>query len=278
MLYSLKSILAVSCLGLIPVLSWSFPISMDIGTFAIDNYSANGNGLPNLSFQIASGQNFFAAANANMPGYSSALSGGTSGPSLALDRRDTQVDKAAIISTSSSYGNREYSDFVFYGGHGLPGGLYLGAAGGYGGVTPGEFNFGVGYNRWLLANGCSLFNTPAAPASSWQTAFKGLKAMLSFRSVVWDNNLSWQLYNEFWLNWTWREKSLLNSFFDAQANYGYAHLYPSGGLEPGCLSAQVPASRIDYCREAFKWVDKNYTPAIANSGYYYNRIIGSPIY
>lgn len=275
MLGSLKFILPV---GLLPVLAWSFPISMDIGSFAIDNYSANGNGLPNLSFQIASGQNFYGLASAILPGYSAALSGGTSGPHFALDRRDTQVSKEAIISTSASNGSREYCDFVFYGGHGVPGGIYLGAAPAYGGVVASELSLGVGYNRWFLANGCILFNTPAAPAVTWQPAFKGLKAMLSFRSVVFDNNYSWQLYNEFWVNWTWREKSLLNSFFDAQANYGYAHLYPSDGLEPGCLSAQAPAGRIDYCREAFKWVDKNYAPAIANTGYYYSRVIGSPIY
>lgn len=263
---------------LLPALASSFPVSMDIGTFTIDNYSANGNGLPDLSYQIASGQNFFAGANANMVAYSSALSGGTSGPSLALDKRDTEVSKAAISSTSSSYGNREYCDFVFYGGHGLVGGLYLGGGGGYGSVSPGDLGMGVGYNRWFMAGSCLLFNTAAPPASAWLGAFKGLKAMLSFRSVAFDNNQSWQLYNEFWLNWTWRERSLLNSFFDAQANYGYAHLYPSAGLEPGCLSAQVPATRVDYCREIFRYADKNYTAATANTGYYYNRVIGSPSY
>lgn len=258
--------------------AWAFPPTMDIGTFTIDNYAGNGGGLPNLAYQIAGGQNFFAGANANIPGYAAALASGTSGPSFALDNRDAQVTKAALISTSASYGNREYCDFAYYGGHGLPAAVYLGAGAGYGGVAANEFNFGAGYNRWFLGNGCILFNTPSAPAVAWQSAFKGLKAMLSFKSVVFDNNQSWQLYNEFWLNWTWREKSLLNSFFDAQASYGYAHMYPTKGLEPGCLSAQVPAGRIDYCREAFKWVDKNYTAAIANSGYYYNRVIGTPQY
>lgn len=265
-------------LVLAPALALAFPPTLDIGAFTIDNYSGNGGGMPNLSYQIASGQNLFAGANANVPGYAAHLASGTSGPTLALDRRDNQVTKAAITSTSSSYGNREYNDFLFYGGHGLIGGLYLGAGGGYGGVTPGELGIGAGYNRWFMAGSCLLFNTPNPPAVAWQGAFKGMKAMLSFRSLAFDNNLSWQLYNEFWLNWTWREKSLLNAYFDAQASYGYAHLYPSAGLEPGCLSAQVPAGRIDYCREAFKWVEKNYTPAIANSGYYYNRVIGSPMY
>lgn len=256
----------------------AFPPSSDIGLMTIDNYAANGGGMSNLMYQIASGQNFFAGANANIPGYSSSLSGGTSGPNLAMDKRDNQVDKNTVISTSSSFGNREYNDILFYGGHGIPAGVYLGASGGYGPVTASEFNFGSGYNRWFISNACILFNTPSAPATAWQSAFKGLKAMLGFRSVVFDNNQSWELYNEFWLNWTWREKSLLNSFFDAQANYGYAHLYPSLGLEPGCLSAQVPAGRIDYCRESFRWTEKNYNKATENTGYYYNRVIGSPIY
>lgn len=263
---------------LLPALAAAFPVSMDIGTFAIDNYSANGGGLPNLTYQIASGQNFFAGANANVPGYSQAMAGGTGGPSLAMDKRDAQVSKAAMTSASSGYGNREYNDFLYYGGHGLIGGIYLGSGAGYGSVSPSEFNLGLGYNRWFLANACVLFNTSPAPAAAWQSAFKGLKAMLSFRSAVFDNNQSWQLHNAFWSSWTWSEKSLLNAFFDAQSNYGYAHLYPSAGLEPGCLSAQVPANRIDYCRESFKWTEKNYTPATQNTGYYYNRIIGSPIY
>lgn len=267
--------------ALIPALAWGFPSTMDIGAFAIDNYSGNGSGAPNLSFQISSGQNLFAGANAVIPGYSLAFAApgaGTSGPNLALDARDTQVSKAAITSTSSGYGNREYCDFLFYGGHGLVGGMFLGLNAGYGNVAAGEMNLGVGYNRWLLANGCSLFNGATPPATVWQPAFKGLKALLSFKSLVYDNNLSWDLYHDFWTNWTYRDKSLLNSFFDAQTNYGYKHFYPSKGLEPGCLSAQVPAFTVDYCRESFKWVAHNYTPATANTGSYYYRKIGSPEY
>jgi hypothetical protein len=268
----------LSILTITPVLTWSFPNSMDIGLFTIDYYTGNGGGATNLSFQIGCGQNFFAGANANVPGYSSAAGGGTANPTMALDRRDPQVLKSAITSTGSSFGEREYCDFVYYGGHGLVGGLFLGNAGGYGTVAANEFNLGMGYTRWFLANGCSLFKTNAAPATAYQTAFKGLKAMLSFRSLVYDNNLSWDLYNDFWANWTYREKSLLNSFFDSEANYGYKHLYPTKGLEPGCLSAQVPSDRIDYCRESFRWVNHDYVAATANSGYYYSRVIGSPQY
>lgn len=278
MLVSLKSVLVALPLGVLPALSWAFPPSLDIGAFAIDNYVSNGNGLPNLTYQIAAGQHVFSGANYSVPGYTAAHSSGTGGPNMALDRRDTQVTKAAITSTSSGYGNREYCDFLFYGGHGLPGGIYLGASPGYGGVSANELNLGSGYNRWFLANGCNLFNTASEPAAAWQPAFKGLKAMLSFRSVVFDNNMSWHLYTDFWLNWTWREKSLANAFFDSQTNYGYSHLYPSAGLEPGCLSAEVPAGRVDYCQEAFRGTDKNYAPAIANTGHYYSRVIGAPMY
>lgn len=266
--------------ALLPALACAFPVSMDIGAFAIDNYSGNGGGSPNLSFQIASGQNLFLTANANIPGYSQAFAdgAGTGTPSLALDLRDTQVDKGAITSTSSSYGRREYSDFLFYGGHGLIGGFFLGGNAGYGNVAAANLNLGAGYNRWLLANGCSLFNGATAPATVWQPAFKGLKALLSFKSVVYDNNLSSNLYNEFWYNWTYREKSLLNAFFDAQTNYGYKHLYPTKGLEPGCLSAEVPAFTVDFCRESFRWVAHDYAPAAPNTGSYYYKKIGSPQY
>ncbi|MDQ3002152.1 MAG: DUF6345 domain-containing protein [Fibrobacterota bacterium] len=258
----------------------SFPISMDIGTFAIDDYGSTGGGVFNLSFMIAGGQNFFTTANANIPGYSSAVAAagmGSSNPSLALDLRNTQVTKSAITNTSSSYGSRGYCDFVYYGGHGFNSSLFLGLNAGFGQVSPAELNIGAGYNRWLLTNSCSLFNG-GAPATTWQPAFQGLKAMLGFKSFIFDNNVTWDLYNEFWVNWTYREKSLLNSFFDAQINYGYKHLYPSKGLEPGCLSALVPAFQADYCREAFRNVAHNYNAASANTGYYYSKIIGTPQY
>lgn len=269
--------LALFSLALIAQDVEAFPLTVDIGAFAIDNYGANGGGMPNLSYQIAAGQNFFWGANAQVPGYSAAMSGGTSNPNLALDFRDNSVTKAAITNSSAAYGSREYNDFVFYGGHGSSGALYLGAGGAYGAVLPHELNLGVGYTRWFIGHSCSMFNV-ANPAVHWQPAFKGVKALLGFKSVMFDNYESWALFNEFWLNWTYRERSLLIAFFDAEANYGYKHLYPSAGLEPGCLSAQVPYGRIDYCRESFRWAENNYNKATANSGYYYNRIIGSPQY
>ncbi|HKP94458.1 MAG TPA: DUF6345 domain-containing protein [Fibrobacteria bacterium] len=257
----------------------AYPISMDIGTFSIDDYSGNGGGIGNLGFMVGAAQNFFWAANAILPGYSllAAPGTGSASPTFALDARNTQVTMSAITNTSSGYGNREYCDFLFYGGHGLNSSFYLGAGAGYGQVLPANIPLGTGYNRWLLTNSCSMFNG-GTPAIVWQPAFKGIKAMLGFKSFAFDNNLSWELFNEFWVNWTYREQSLLNSFFDAQANYGYKHLYPGKGLEPGCLSAEVPPMRIDYCREAFKYVNHDYTAATANTGYYYSKVIGSPQY
>jgi hypothetical protein len=276
-----KKLLAIS-LMLIPCIKIAngFPVSADIGTYAIDFYDGNGGGMLNLSYMIASGQNFYWAASTNIPGYSSvaaAVGTGTGGPTIAVDARNPQVTNAAITTTSSGYGQREYCDFLFYGGHGLNGAPYLGGGAGYGAVSPGSMNLGVGYNRWFVTNSCSLFNG-GVPATIWQPAFKGLKAMLGFKSYVFDNNLTWELYNNFWSSWTYGEKSLLTAFFDANVNYGYKHLYPSKGLEPGCLSAQVPSNRIDYCREAFKYVNHDYAAATANTGYYYSKVIGTPQY
>ncbi|MEO6095623.1 MAG: DUF6345 domain-containing protein [Fibrobacteria bacterium] len=259
----------------------AFPVSLDIGTFAIDDYFSNGGGMNNLGYMIASGQNFYWSAANNVPGYSSAAASagtGTAAPTLALDARNTDVTKAAITSTSSAYKNREYCDFVFYGGHGLNGSIYLGAgAPPFGQVDPNQFNLGAGYNRWFLTNSCSLFNS-GAPATTWQPAFKGLKAMLAYKSFVFDNSLSWELYNNFWSAWTYGEKSLLTAFFDANVNYGYKHLYPSKGLQPGCLSAQLPSNRVDHCRELFKFVTHDYAAATANTGFYYSKVIGAPQY
>lgn len=266
--------LGALCVGLLSSLSPAYPVSMDIGTFAIDNYNGNGGGMFDLNFMIAGGQNFFWAANLNVPGYSG---GNTSSPSLALDNRNNQVSKAAITSTASGYGSREYCDFLYYGGHGVNGKMFLGNGGSYGYVNPADLNLGVGYNRWIFTNSCSLFNG-GTPATVWQPAFKGIKAMLGFKSYVFDNNLSWDLYNDFWTNWTYREKSLMMSFFDAETNYGYKHLYPSKGLEPGCLSAQYTAGAWDYCRDFFRLVGHDYNKAAANTGYYYSKVIGNPQY
>jgi uncharacterized protein DUF6345 len=252
----------------------ALPVSLDIGVFAIDDYGSTGGGVFSLSYMIASGQNFFWAANSNAAGYSA---GGTSIPSLALDLRNNQVSKSAITNPNSNYGSRGFCDALFYGGHGFNGKVFLGLNAGYGEVSPSELNLGSGYNRWFFTNSCSLFNG-GVPATVWQPAFKGIKAMLGFKSFVFDNNLSYDLYNNFWSAWTYGEKSLLMAFFDANVNYGYKHLYPTKGLEPGCLSAQVPNGRIDYCQEAFKYVSHDYTPATANTGYYYSKVIGTPQY
>lgn len=257
------------------------PSSMDIGLFAIDNYTGNGGGAADLTYMIASGQTFFWAANANVPAYVASLpaTSATSGPTLALDLRNPQVNNVAILSTSTAVGNREFCDFIFYGGHGLAGEIFLGAKPGYRWIIPAYMNLGVGYNRWFMTNSCALFNGPGAPSPYWAPAFKGLKAMLGFKSVVFDNNLSWELYNDFWANWTSREKNLLDSFIDAQTNYGYKHLYPMKGLEPGCLSAQIPADKkTDYCQDTFKSVSHDYNKAIANTGNFYSIVIGTPQY
>jgi hypothetical protein len=256
--------------------AFAYPISMDIGAFAIDDYISNGGGMGNLGQMVAGGQNFFWAAQADVPPYAGS---NTSAPTLPVDVRNTAVTKAAIMNTSSAYGNREYADFLYFGGHGLSGGaMYLGASDPpYGQVIPSNLQLGVGYNRWFLANSCSLFNG-GNPATIWQPAFQGLKAMLGFKSFIFDNNLAWDLYNDFWLNWTSREKSLMNSFFDAEADYGYKYLYPTKGLEPGCLSAQYPGGAWDYCREFFRLVAHDYAKAPANTGYYYSKVIGSPQY
>ena len=258
-----------------PVLALGYPVSMDIGSFAIDDYTSNGGGAGNLSYMIAGGQNLYWAALSDVVAYAGT---NTNHPTLALDLRNTAVTKAAIMNSGSNYGAREYCDFVYYGGHGVGGSsFFLGLNDGYGQVFPADLNLGAGYNRWLLTSSCSLFNG-GSPATVWQPAFKGLKAMLGFKSFVFDNNLSWDLYNDFWLNWTSREKSLMSSFFDAEANYGYKHLYPNKGLEPGCLSAQSSAPGTDYCRDYFRLIPHDYNKAIANTGNYYSKVIGAPQY
>lgn len=257
---------------------YAFPMSVDIGSYAIDNYDGNGDGMVNLNFMISGGANFWWGANANVNGYWATGVGPASGtPTFALNVKNKEVNRASIMDTSSGPGGREFCDFLYYGGHGIRGSLFLGDKIGYGKVFPVELHLGVGYTRWFIANSCNMFVHPE-PALIWQDAFKGLKAMLGFKSYVFDNNLSWELYNNFWTNWTYGEESLANAFFDAETNYGYAHLYPNKGLEPGCLSAEVLPGQADYCSEAFKNVTHDYARATPNTGHYYSRVIGAPQY
>jgi hypothetical protein len=258
------------------VIAWaaSTPPSMYIGTFAIDNYSNNGGGMGNLGQQVASALNMFWAAQEIIPGYT----GHSLSPYHNTDKRNTDVTAAAFRSTSVGYSDREYSDFVGYFGHGLNTGFYLGAGTPYGLVTANMLSFGPGYNRFFFAMSCSIFNNPEGPAAHWSPAFKGLKAMLGFRSFMYDNNLQWDFWSDFWNGWSYQSKSLLNAFFDANADYGYKHLYPARGLEPGCLSAPVPVSTMDHCRLSFQYVAPNWNPATYGTGYYYFRKIGTPEY
>lgn len=215
----------------------STPISMYIGTFAIDDYVGNGGGKNNLGMMIAGAQNFYLTAYDAITQYT----GGSLTPYQSMDKRNTQVTASAFKSTASSYGARGYNDFVGYFGHGLNTGFYLGASSPpYGLVTASQLSLGSGYERFFLANACSIFNNPSGPISHWNSSFKGLKAMIGYKSLMYDNNLSWYLFNSFWNGWTFQNKSLLNAFFDANSDYGYKHLFPSKGLTPGCLSAQVP--------------------------------------
>ena len=65
---------------LVPALAVAFPPSMDIGAFAIDNYSATGGGMSSFVYMIASGQNLFTGANANLPVYSATYGAEPMGP------------------------------------------------------------------------------------------------------------------------------------------------------------------------------------------------------
>jgi hypothetical protein len=222
---------------------------------------------------VAMGQNFFWAAQDRIPAYTS----GNLTPTLNVDMRDAAVTANALLNTSSSFGTREYCDFLLFNGHGLYESYFLGGYPSYRYVNHNQLNLGVGYVRFFLANSCNSFMSAEGPAAHWAPAFKGLKAMLGFKSLMWDNSQSWNLFYDFWNGWTFQNKSLLNAFFDAEADYGYKHIYPTKGLEPGCLSAPVPEFTVDHCRLSFKYVS-GWAPATYGTGYYYSRKIGNPEY
>lgn len=277
-----KKFFLITAFSMIKI-AFSYPISMDIGTYAIDDYSSNGGG-GNLNNMVSAAQNFFVTAHSIIPIYTQ----NTATPTHPMILRNTAVTNAAVTaSTPTSIGQREYNDFIFYAGHGLSNipatnylpALFLGFNPAYHLVYPSSLNLGVGYNRFFMTHACALFNCPQGAQTCWSPAFKGLKAMLGYRSLIWDIQLNWDQFNEFWTNWTIREKSLLSSHFDAVSSvFSQVRGDPITGYEPGCLSAPVPEFTLDHCRLSFKYVAHDYAKANNGTGYYYSRIIGTPKY
>jgi len=271
----------------IPIAIWSHPASMDIGYFAIDKITGNGGVGFDLNWEVQGGSNFFTQAYSIIPNYCATHplpSGSTSTPTLNVALANTAVTKAAITNSSSNSGNREYCDFVYYGGHGFPGGLYLGNAGkGYGNIFPADLKLGTGYTRFFVSKSCSFYKTATNPDNTptqivyWNQSFVGLKAMLGFKSLVFDNFLSANEYQDFWNYWTYSGYSLMDAFARAEGNYGYTQLGHSG-LEAGCLSAVRPGVFNNYCEDNYAQVEHNWTKAATGTGEYLYNIIGSPEY
>ena len=265
----------------IPMVIWSNPASMDIGYFAIDKITGNGGVGFDLNWEVQGGNNFFNQAYAIIPNYCATQpipSGSTSNPTLNVALANTAVTKAAITNSSSNSGNREYCDFVYYGGHGYPGGLYLGNAGsGYGGISPADLKLGTGYTRFFISKSCSFYNNSPDQTTYWNQSFQGLKAMLGFKSLVYDNFNSTNEYQNFWNNWTYSGYPLFTAFSFAEANWGYTQLGHTG-LEVGCLSAKRPGFYNNYCDDPYLQVDHNWNKAAIGSGDYYSTIIGTPEY
>lgn len=265
-----------------PLLTIANPPTMDIGTFSVDNYlgNASGNALAsNLDYENQSADNFFIKGRGMISfyqGFNSNPAGNTSTATLHISKKDNLCTKAAITDLSSGSGHREYCDFLFFGGHGFPKGFFLGSNfTTYGKVYPIDLKLGKDYNRYMLINSCSIFNT-ASPLTDWSPAFAGLKALLGFKSLVTDNPANTYLYDAFWYYWT-QGGGLSDSFAEAQNNYGTSYVsFP--GIETGCISAKPITGTIDYCDETFRNVAYAHDRPASGAVYYHKKIIGSPIY
>src|SRR5688572_24917941 len=84
------------------------PPSMDVGTYAVDMYSANGGGASNLSYQVSLADNFYQKAASNLAGFPGC-------PMVAnhpANFQNTTVTKALFANnTTNAFGDREFNDF-----------------------------------------------------------------------------------------------------------------------------------------------------------------------
>lgn len=266
------------------------PFSLNIGTYAIDKYNLNAApngdaGMGNFTHMTSLAENFHLAAQSCLPINPPAGFGRVViGPVMKFE--NTEVTRNAITDLVMGNGShREDNKFVFYGGHGDDGSLFLGLGADYGYIHPADLNLGMANNaagvptarlgsvRWFWANSCLAFSTPGSPVNHWSPAFRGMKAMLGYGSLTFDYNNSFGVFKEFWQRWTHMGYSLFFAFYESQIKYeGITHK----GIDLACISAPPAPGQNDYCRQSFQEVDT--TAADISAAVAHSSVVGSPIY
>jgi len=250
------------------------PSNCEICTRAIDLYSGNGGGAPDLGTCKREGLEYanqgVATINAKYP---------QSYPEYVQEAFDKSCQKWTFTPQGHWSCN-----FLQYGGHADQSTMFLGNGANYGKVYPSDLKLGAnGFYPWLSpkwfhTRACDMFWEAGRGGTNiyyWSSAFMGLHTMLAYGSLSYDTQVSGQPATDFWNRWVTLSQSIWTAYSESEATYGYQRVSGATGITVGCLSATRTAGG-NYCD--LSYVNEDSKPAPNGATYYVSKVYGSPIY
>lgn len=253
---------------------WGLPYTIDISTYAVNDYSHYTNGTSNLSRSIRHKSRFvsqmMSSINSRYPNIS---------VNHVIDRTDSTATTFNFVNDAN-----HNSEIVFFSGHGNVGLVAL-----YDGIT----NLGTSkkfesFNRWVFLDACLVLDTTEAYATTW---FNGAHAVLSFKSLSYEFV---KPYNCFINCDHHRSEDTFNYFadyfiedgseiWDAYNRAVRKAIYSNGnlGIEPGIMYVEGTAENgqfVDFSEERFQNVYNGPLPPSAGRVKRKTQPHGTPAY
>jgi hypothetical protein len=236
-------VLMVFVMAVLQQSAYSAPPYMWYATHSIENYDGNGDcGRPNLWACHDDADGFAAAVNAR----------GLSNTWYRYNRRDSECTANRWSGYSAEI---NYVDFLFYAGHGCSKGPVLGCNPGYPIVNWEDIRFGGnGYLKWVQAAACTWFvnedNDNWCPTDRtvwqrWSPCFRGVHTVQGHRAGTWDTYYSYEMNNQFWVDWCERGYTIYDAWRHSQIDWVYEEMG-----KPGLVPA-AGASTSEYGEELF---------------------------
>lgn len=254
-------------LSLLLIFSVSFIITAEppymwYSTYSVENYVGNGCSGGNLG-----------TCHEDADGFVYAVQGhAINNPSYQFNRRDTActADKFTGVTAETNY-----SDFIFYAGHGDGSGPFLGCGAAYNNLDSWtHLKLGQdGYLKWVQGAACQWF-TPTYSGMSiwqrWQPAFQGVHVVMGHRAVTYDHSYSNQMSDTFWDYWRDSGWGISDAWLEAQIYWVYT-MAGMPGLSPAAMGADST-----YVNETWAAAADVKAPVSSNIMRY--RVVGNPAY